>query len=354
MKLTQLAIHRLRNLDSLEIDTDSRFNVFYGDNGAGKTSILEAIHLLSHGRSFRGTKIHPLIQHKAEKLWVTGKILDRNRIHQLGIERTHRNLLARIDNIKVKSLLELAERFPTLVLHPDTFNFLSGEPSKRRAFLDWGVFYEDPCFLSNWKLYRKALRQRNSALRKGLTLKEVSLWNESLSISGEYIDRKRKAYIESISLQLPKLQDQFKQKHHVTIKYRSGWSLGSSLIQQLEGSIERDLRQGYTQYGPHRGDFRINLNSYEASEYASRGQLKLINVLLKLAQCSLFVNSSDSKCILLLDDLSAEFDKEHYNEVLKVVSDLGLQSFISTIRPIDGLIDNKLFHVKQGGIKEVV
>jgi DNA replication and repair protein RecF len=354
MELTQLAIHRLRNIKSIEIDTDSHFNIFYGNNGAGKTSVLEAIHLLSHGRSFRGTKIRPLIQHKSEKLLVTGKVLDRNRTHLLGIERTNRKLLARINRRKVKSLLELAECFPTLVLHPDIFKFLSGEPFKRRAFLDWGIFYEDPFFLVNWKSYRKALKQRNSALRKGLPRKEVSFWNESLAISGEYIDTKRKAYIESISSQLPKLLDQFKQEHQITIKYRSGWSLESSLMQQLEGSIESDLRQGYTQYGPHRGDFRIKFNSYEASEYASRGQIKLVTVLLKLAQCSIFVKSTNSKCILLLDDLSSEFDKEHYGEVLKVISDLGLQSFISTIKPIDGLIDSKLFHVKQGGIKEMV
>ena len=118
------------------------------------------------------------------------------------------------------------------------------------------------------------------------------------------------------------------------------------------------MKTGYTHVGPHRADLTVKLNSHAVSQYASRGQLKLVTVLLKLAQSVFFVKNNSKSCILLLDDISAELDKRHFSDVLEVVAELGLQSFISSIEPIKKLIGNKasykMFHVEQGLIREVV
>jgi len=358
MELLELSIHSLRNLISVKFKAEASFNIFYGDNGAGKTSILEAIHILSHGRSFRNSRINPLIQHKQPKLWITGKIQVNGSIHRLGVERSKRGLIARVDGTDVKSILKLSESFPTLALHPETFNFLKGDPAQRRAFLDWGAFYADPLFIDNWRLYRKALKQRNSALKQGLSKKNISLWHEPLAESGEYIQKCRKLYVSNLSSELPDLMAKFKHDHEIDITVKSGWSDGISLNDALKSSLDRDIRSGYTHSGPHRADLLVKLNSHSVSQYASRGQLKLVTVLLKLAQCSLFVKANKNSCVLLLDDLSAELDEKSFSNVINVVKDLGLQCFITSINPISQLrninISYKMFHVEHGVIEEVV
>jgi DNA replication and repair protein RecF len=358
MELLKLSIHNLRNLKSVEFEADKGFNIFYGANGAGKTSILEAIHILSHGRSFRGSRVNPLIQHKKSKLWVTGKIRQKAITHHLGIERSKRGLLARINGERVESILKLSERFPTLAMHPESFSFLSGEPSPRRSFIDWGVFYDKSSFVDNWRLYKKSLKQRNSALRQGLNSKNIKLWDEPMAKAGEFINQCRKSYISNLSRELPELMYKFKQAHEIDLELKKGWQDGLTLLEALEASMAIDLKTGYTHVGPHRADFTVKLNSHAVSQYASRGQLKLVTVLLKLAQSVFFVKNNSKSCILLLDDISAELDKRHFSDVLEVVAELGLQSFISSIEPIKKLIGNKasykMFHVEQGLIREVV
>ncbi len=358
MELLKLNINFLRNLNAVEIEPDVHFNVFYGENGAGKTSILEAIHVLSNGRSFRGSKVNPLIQHTENKLWVTGKISQQGRTQQVGVERSKRGLLARIDGKSIKSILYLSECFPTLALHPETFNFLSAEPAQRRSFLDWGTFHEDPRFIDSWRLYRQSLKQRNSALRQGLSKKSITLWEPSMVEAGEYINKCRKEYISKLLAELPALMNQFGQDHHIDIELKQGWSDHRGLQDSLEHSLEGDIKSGYTHPGPHRADVLVSLNTHSIAHHASRGQLKLVTVLLKLAQCSLFVRRKGSSCILLLDDLAAELDRKYFLKVLDVIIELKLQSFITTIEPIRSLVGNKvphkLFHVKHGLVNEVV
>jgi DNA replication and repair protein RecF len=358
MELLELSIHRLRNLNSVEFETDASFNIFYGDNGAGKTSILEAIHILSHGRSFRNSRINPLIQHEQPKLWITGQIQVSRSIHRLGVERSKRGLIARVDGKNVKGILKLSECFPTLALHPETFNFLKGDPAQRRAFLDWGAFYADPLFIDHWRLYKKALKQRNSALKQGLSKKNILLWNEPLAESGEYIDRCRKRYISNLSSELPNLMAKFEQNHEISITVKQGWSDDITLNEALKSSLDRDIRSGYTHSGPHRADVFVKLNTHSVAQYASRGQLKLVTVLLKLAQCSLFVKTNRNSCVLLLDDLSSELDDKSFSNVISVVKELELQCFITSINPINQLghidVSYKMFHVEHGLIEEVV
>ena len=358
MELNKLSIHNLRNLDSVELEAGAGFNIFYGENGAGKTSILEAIHILSNGRSFRSTKIHPLIQHGKDKLLVTGTINNQRRISKLGVERSTNGLRARIDGKNVNSILSLSESLPTLVLHPGTFGFLSAEPAQRRAFMDWGVFYANPGFVNQWRIYQKALRQRNTALRRGLPPQDIEIWNKPMAEAGEYIHKARKQYLQELGDVLPGLLSRFAQNHQIDLTLKPGWPEGQGLAAQLDQTLERDRRLGFTHAGPHRGDMVVRFNSHEASSFASRGQLKLVTVLLKLAQGVLSVNSNRAPCVLLLDDLPAELDKHHFARVLEVVADLGLQSFISSITAINELpvnsVPGRLFHVKHGVIHEVV
>jgi DNA replication and repair protein RecF len=358
MELKKLSINHLRNLDSEVLEPETGFNLIYGENGAGKTSVLEAIHILSHGRSFRGGRINPLIQHDQDKFWVSGQVSHETRIRQLGVERSKKNLLVHLDGEKVNSILQHTECFPTLVLHPGTFTFLTAEPAYRRAFIDWGVFYEDAGFIEQWKLYQKALKQRNSALRQGLAEKYVAVWNQPLAKAGEYIDHVRRLYIDQILQEIPELLSRFRQSHSIEITYKSGWAEGQGLQTLLDRSFDSDVRQGFTHIGPHRADIIVKLNAYEVSKFASRGQLKLLTVILKLAQCALFVKKKGIPCVLLLDDLASELDKRNFTHVLQVVADLKLQSFITSIEPIKKIPisadTQKLFHVKHGSVREVI
>ncbi|HBS26922.1 MAG TPA: DNA replication and repair protein RecF, partial [Gammaproteobacteria bacterium] len=169
MQLQKLAIHNFRNLSSVVFSPTSGFNLFYGENGAGKTSILEAIHVLSHGRSFRGSSSRELIQYENNSFVVRGVTVDRGRETSLAIERRHSTTIGKLDNEEVTAMSALSAHLPVQTVHPGSFDLLTGEPAHRRAFLDWGLYFADQFFRDQWKKYKRALSQRNAALKKHLS-----------------------------------------------------------------------------------------------------------------------------------------------------------------------------------------
>ena len=153
----------------MTLNPSPRINILHGDNGSGKTSLLEAIHLLGMARSFRSTRLNPVISHEQGSCTVFGQVeLGEEQSSALGISRDRSGeIRIRINGQSVRSAAELAETLPLQLINPDSFRLLEGAPKLRRQFLDWGVFHVEPRFLQAWQRLQQALRQRNSWLRHG-------------------------------------------------------------------------------------------------------------------------------------------------------------------------------------------
>jgi DNA replication and repair protein RecF len=353
MQLSHLKIRDFRNLVDIEFEPCSGVNLVYGLNASGKTSLLESIYYLSHLRSFRTPYLSDLINHHASRLQLLAKATDQldNQI-PIGIERSKDSLEVRANQKPIQRVADITAIFPVLAIHPDSYRLITGSPGERRAYIDWGVFHVEQGFFEAWQRYKKALSQRNAALRSGQKPSYCKLWDKELEQSANHIDLKREKYIQDLYPFYLNLIEQFFPSQHVKLEYRRGWKKEESLRTVLEQTFERDLKRGMTQAGPHRADLYIQVDGKSAQTGISRGQQKVLVALLKLAQVQQFSQSAARHCILLYDDLAAELDKEHRKQILSVLKSMPIQLFLSAIEPdqidLQGWSDVRMFHVEQG------
>ena len=360
MALGRLDISAVRNLKQVALRDLCMANVFHGQNGSGKTSILESIYLLGMARSFRSGPLKSLISHGQERCTVYGEVDRRGRsCLSLGVSRdSDGGFEARVGGDAVKSASELAESLPLQVINADSFSLLAGSPSHRRQFLDWGVFHVEHAFYGCWQRFQRALKQRNTLLRRGkISLEEILPWNVELSDSGELIDGFRKQYFEALEPAFQALIQRLSPElQALELRYRRGWDRQSSLADSLEASAETDRQQGFTHVGPQRADIKVMAGRHPAADVLSRGQQKLVVCALKLAQGQLLAEAKRQECVYLVDDLPSELDKVHCQLVAEVLKELETQVFITCVDnteiaevwSVAAAQDVAMFHVEQG------
>jgi DNA replication and repair protein RecF len=233
---------------------------------------------------------------------------------------------------------------------PDTHVEFSKSRKQRVAILDWVLFHVEHGFYEAWTRYRRALAQRNAALRNN---GDTSVWDGELVTLATTIVEYRSEALELLRPFLDVYSGIIPGVNEMSVRVRQGWSVDKTLDQALLDDAERDRKEGYTHSGAHRGDLEIFLNGRRLREEASQGQLKLVVLVLRLSQIRLFSEQTGRGCILLLDDLPAELDPLRRSEVLSLLSEIPLQVFITATEP--GLIGferwphgHQLFHVEHG------
>jgi DNA replication and repair protein RecF len=354
--LAELTIKHLRNISALTLEPSSTINLLLGDNGSGKTSVLEAIHLLALGRSFRTRSLKNVVQFEQQQLQVIAKTAH----HQMpvGLQYDIENgLEIRLNNAPLKKLSELATELPLQFIPANCHQFFEQGPKYRRQLLDWGLFHVEPSFNFHWQSYKKVIQQRNSAIRQYKKTEEIQLWDSHLISHGEEINRQRVKRLETLLAEFshifPQLCPDYA-NHDFSLKYRSGWTKGVSLQEAISSAIERDKQLGYTRSGPHAADWSFKVGGYDPSEIFSRGQQKLFFMALCMAQIKT-TQQYHAKSILLIDDISSELDVVHQEIILDKLSQLPVQTFISsTDNALAELMKNdalfSMFHVKQGAL----
>jgi len=355
VSVEKLRIERFRCLGSVDIDPDPRQNVIVGENGAGKTSVLEAMFFLGRGRSFRPGYAATLIQDGAEAFTLFAEVCTGNVSRRLGVLQGAGVLKIQVDGESGGSVADLVGAFPVQVIEPEIHELVQGGPNGRRRFMDWGVFHVKHDFYPVWRRYRRALQQRNQALRQKMARKAVQAWDGELIAAATEIDELRKDYLERLEPHLEEVS-----QHLLGLiargRYRSGWARDQQFAEALESSWERDASLGRTHAGPHRAELVLEVDGTPARNRLSRGQQKLLGISLVLAQTRLVAESLGSDVTLLVDEPAAELDASRLEALIEILKDAPAQLFITAIGqhvlPFD--LPARVFHVERGRLSTLV
>jgi len=355
--IERLSICAVRNIQRIDFDPSPTINVLYGENGSGKTSILESIYLLSSGRSFRTSKLDPLISTDQSEAVVYASMSDGKDIG-LSKSRKQRHYL-KFCAENQSSWENVARELPCQILDSNSFLLLEGGPKSRRQFLDWGVFHVEHSFVENWRRVKKSIANRNHLLKSSKPdMAQIAAWDSELCMAAEEVDLARRDYFSKFILLFDELYQRMGGDYSgaIDIEYHRGWHAEIDLQSVLEESRSMDLRYGATQNGPHRADLYFRVGSMKAVDLLSRGQQKILVSAMKMAQGLLLSQALDRNCVFLVDDLPSELDRENRTAILSQLISLGGQIFVTCVE-ISAILDSlpkepKLatFHVERGTI----
>lgn len=357
MHITELGIQDFRCFSQIKLTPGPGINLIVGDNASGKSSLLEAIFYLGRGRSFRRTAASRVIRHGAKKFVLTANLQSNTRrAIQLGIERDPGSQRLKVGNQANAGVYDLVSALPLQIIDPNLHRLLEDGPEYRRRYLDWGVFHVEQNFYPAWRRYRRALRQRNSALRNGLPKTAVIAWDAELLNAALDVDACRRGYVDALSKLMPSMVGKVLGDGEVVLDYQPGWPKGEDLGGALMQGLEGDQKAGFTRVGPHRADLRVRVDSLVAKDWVSRGQQKVITAVLLLAQATLLHSQRGINPLLLIDDLAAELGSSYRRALIDAVQQLEGQCFLSfldkSLVPSD-LKSPTMFHVEHGSVNQV-
>jgi DNA replication and repair protein RecF len=338
-----------RCLENAELELGPRFNLIVGPNASGKTSLLEALAYLGRGKSFRGASTANLTRHGQEDFVLFGE-LDRgeNKVN-VGVRNSREGLEIRVGGETGSGAAALAEALPLQVIDPEVHNLIAGGPELRRRFLDWVAFHVEHEHLLSWRRFRRALKQRNAALKAKSSESTIRSWNtEFLALAGQ-LDESRRRVLELTQDSLQAFGFALLETE-LGFEYQQGWPKDKTLASALEEGIERDVQFGATQAGPHRADIKVSSDERQARKLVSRGQQKLLASAMILAATETAQAALERPLLLLLDDPAAELDSDAIGRLMAAVAGLGCQVVATSLDPQALTFPEPpvMFHVEQG------
>lgn len=341
-----MSLQNFRNHKILQIDTNSEVIYIYGNNGLGKTNILEAVFLLSTSKSLRSEFDKDLINHEKNFLRVKGVLNNNEDNKELEITIEKRNEFQNTSNKKTyingitKSLTAFAGNIKSVIFTPNDLEILTASPSNRRKYLD-SIFYQFNSFYKNSILdYTKSLKQRNKLLQmiaeQGKGKDQLPFWNLKLIQEGAKIQSEREKFFEYVNSHKENIIEDLQIKN---------FSL-DFIYKKSEISDERflkyasaELASQTTLVGPHKDDFEIILNNYKINDFGSRGQQRMGIFILKQLELNFLYEKTNQRPILLLDDIFSELDDKNKNAILKIIPNQ--QTFITSVDLIKDFNNSK-------------
>lgn len=343
-----------------KVDFGNRFNIVYGNNGQGKTNLLEAIFFLGTVKSFRHVKNKDLITwcQPAANLWCT--VADNKLQHDLFIAFDCRSRQLKIDGKNVLKVAEYSNTFSVVAFSPEELRMISGTPEQRRRYLDRAIFSSSPEYLNLYYAYFRALKQRNQLLKQR-NYAGIEAWTDQLALTGSRLVTVRSRYVKELAELVQRyyrdisgsdeegrlcyhansLSDTNDQ-HEISRQLCSIWSESSRL--------ERE--RGMTLKGPHRDDLDFILNGRPIREHGSQGQQKSFVIALKMAEVEYLEKLSGRLPILLLDDVTAELDINRTTHLMDFMANRKMQVFMTTTDPatvpLAQELESRCFRVENG------
>lgn len=387
MNIIHLQVHNFRTLHDINL-LPNQCNVFFGDNGSGKTSLLESIYLLSRGKSFRHHQPKHYIEYGKPTTTVFARLSEQLAITHTDIEQTvaiekaqDATTQLKVNGQSFQTQSPLTQLLPTLLLEPISLSNLEEGSQSRRELLDWLVFHVEPTFHLNWLSYQRLLRQRNTLIKQvngsaqlsTWQRDEIRAWDIQLSEHGGNIHQQRQRvietwqpyFIEQVTAFLPHYARELR------LRYSLGYDGNLGLAAVLENRLSADIELGYTRMGNHRADINIIVDKQHidkeghkhkltlaATDILSRGEKKLLMMAFRLSQLPLLQQVGKTP-LVLIDDITAELDEHALRILLLGLRQVNAQLFITTLsKDILPIIEEiwqdktKLFHVEQGNIFE--
>ncbi len=373
MKILELKIDGYRNLKKNKLVFSPEINFIYGKNAQGKTNLLEAVWMFTGARSFRGTKDVDLVNFEKENARLEGKFFFEKREQEISIFFSQGKRKVFLNGVAKAYPTNIIGKLRVVVFSPLQISLINGGPDGRRRFLDAAICQLKPTYIAKIAKYNQILRNRNAILRN-IDLQEkinkdlLDVWDEKLSQIGAEITKERFDYLRKLEQEVCKIySDISKNKEKIDIRYIS--SLCKNANQEpvfsemrdefnlkLKKDYFKDIKSGYTSFGPHKDDVDIFVNEKRVKFFGSQGQIRSAALCLKLAEAEILEKNIGESPIILLDDVMSELDDTRKNYMISKIKNKQVfitncdYSFFDKLKQSD--IKGKLFEINGGKISE--
>jgi DNA replication and repair protein RecF len=364
VNLEKILLNNYRNLNNVYLKLNPNLNIIIGSNGQGKTNLIESIYLLGTGTSHRTNIDRELITWDKEKSLIQVILLRKEESLKISIEIDQKNKRVAINDMLLKKVSELVGNLNVVLFSPEDLQLVKGGPFLRRRFLDIEISQVSSYYFYLLQKYNHILKQRNNLLKmiknNFSKIELLELWDKQLIDTGSKIIKKRLEVINKLKLLARLSQRQISSgienlyidyECNLTGDFKDMDELSLIFKNNLVNNRDKEIKRGFTLYGPHRDDIILKINDMDARKYASQGQQRTTALALKLAELEYMKSETGEYPILLLDDVFSELDIKRKNTLIDIITDK-IQTFITAteLNKIDGLIEGsyKVFRVKEG------
>lgn len=343
MHIERLYADGFRNLDTVELYPQPRFNVLTGDNGQGKTNILEAIWLLSGLRSFRTRKLSECVHFDKDTAELAARVRRMDSASDVGLRLAPRRNTLFIDGKQQARGRDFLGRLVAVLFTADDLRLPHAEPAKRRRYLDRALWTHDRAYVKTLRDFEKALAQRNGLLKnhigRGIDPGMLAVFDDMVSATGAVVALCRERFVAAFSLQVQQQLSAFGAAGmSCGLRYDSKYGGGvdevdaraALLAEGLLAKRDVDRRRGFTSVGPHHDDMTLLVNERPARLHASQGQCRALVLAMKIAELRSLEQAHGEAPLLLMDDVSSELDKTRNAALMHHLDALGGQVFLTT------------------------
>lgn len=362
MKIHHLKLLNFRNYEKMEVSFSPKYNIIFGNNGSGKTNLVESIYVLALTKSFRGTVDKILLMNSKDVCRIEGEVSDKyTNKYKLILKDGGKKV--KINDTKIDKLSDYISKISVVLFNPDDLRFIKDSPTIRRKAINLEISQINNSYLKNLNMYNKLLKQRNSYLKTtninaNSSSEFLTILTNKLVDYGEKIYESRRKYINLLNQKIGELYNSICGIQDLKLEYISDYKDfdKDKILKKYQDNLNRDIILGKTTIGIHHDDIKFKLEGYNIKDYGSEGQQKNAIIAYKLTELEIFYQIRGNYPILILDDLFSELDRFKINNILNLIND-DIQTFITTTE-IDKINDNvlsnsKLFEVVDGYVREV-
>ena len=343
MKINKLSLINFRNYANINIQFNDRMNIFVGNNAQGKTNILESLVLLSLTKSHRIGVNPNIIMFNKKKAKIKGVVEKDGIISKLEFDQEEEKKQFYLNNNRVNRIADYISNMTTIVFPPDDLEIIKDSPNVRRNLLNIQLSQISKNYLNTYNQYNKILKNRNEYLKilysNGLADKKyLDVLTDKLIEKAVVIYKLRNDYINKINKYITDRYNLISNIGYLKVKYLPNINIvnyedeeiSDVLRNTINKNYDREIRNGMTLFGPHRDDFMFLLDDNDLKYFGSQGQQRLAVLAFKLSEIDIFEEYTNTKPILLLDDIFSEFDVKKRNNILKYINNIDIQSVLTT------------------------
>jgi DNA replication and repair protein RecF len=354
LHIHSLYLRHFRNYREAYLEFSPQLNCLYGANAQGKTNLLEAIHFLISGRSFRTNCLSDLIFRGEAAFYLEAKFVKHGLEQQLKVSYDGKKHVIFYNSTLYASPSHLLGLLQGVLLSPEDNELVKGPPNIRRQFIDLQLAQVEPLYLHHLNRYYRAMKQRNHLLR-AKSDKTIDSWEHEMAYSSAYIVNSRELFITDLNRKSPSFQALLSMGlETLNLEYKTNLLASASPEERQKAHIElcrqhraREMFLGYTLCGPHKDDIQIAIDGQEARLFASEGQQRCCIAALKFSQWQALYEETGEIPLMLIDDIGISLDQDRRIQLLGHLASLG-QVFVTTPETLD--VASKAFLVKRGTV----